>query len=73
MCDRTLSLLPPPPPLSLSLSSKELRAAFEKEAASTGQPRLILSAAVAAGRSTINSGYEVAPIMQWESLQHSCS
>lgn len=37
---------------------QELFDAFKAEAASTGQPRLLLTAAVAAGSSTIANAYE---------------
>ena len=36
-----------------------MRAAFEAEAASTGSERLLLTAAVAAGKATIDAGYEI--------------
>merc|ERR1712226_1016974 len=42
----------------------ELIAAFEAESASSGKPRLLLSAAVSAGFNTIDAGYEVAKIGQ---------
>ncbi|XP_029645873.1 acidic mammalian chitinase isoform X3 [Octopus sinensis] len=38
---------------------KELRAAFDKEATETGQTPLILTCAVAAGKSKIDAGYDV--------------
>ena len=44
---------------------QELRAGFEEEAASSGQPRLELSAAVAAGRYLANSAYEMDKIGEW--------
>nr|BAS18737.1 chitinase [Eisenia fetida] len=47
-----------------SLAS-ELRSAFEAEAVSTGKARLILSAAVAAGKATIDAGYEVAALSNY--------
>uniref|UniRef100_A0A8C6WZ21 Acidic mammalian chitinase n=1 Tax=Neogobius melanostomus TaxID=47308 RepID=A0A8C6WZ21_9GOBI len=43
---------------------QELLAAFEKEAAETKQPRLLLAAAVAAGKPTIDNGYEIAKVAQ---------
>ncbi|KAK0152677.1 Acidic mammalian chitinase [Merluccius polli] len=41
---------------------KELLAAFEKEASETRRPRLMLTAAVAAGKGTIDNGFEVAQL-----------
>ncbi|KAK7915797.1 hypothetical protein WMY93_011558 [Mugilogobius chulae] len=41
---------------------QELLAAFEKEAAETGKPRLLLTAAVPAGKANIDNGYEVAEV-----------
>ncbi|XP_012945342.1 chitinase-3-like protein 1 [Aplysia californica] len=41
---------------------KELRAAFEAEVSGTGQPRLLLTAAVAAGQATIDSAYDIPSI-----------
>ncbi|KAL8597655.1 hypothetical protein ACOMHN_031590 [Nucella lapillus] len=41
---------------------KELKKAFEAEAASSGRPRLLLTMAVAAGKETIDKGYEVAEL-----------
>lgn len=38
---------------------QELLQAFEAEGTSTGQPRLMISAAVSAGKGTIDAGYEV--------------
>ena len=38
---------------------EEMLAAFEEESKKTGQPRLMLTAAVAAGKDTIDSAYEV--------------
>ncbi|CAG6021737.1 unnamed protein product, partial [Menidia menidia] len=38
---------------------KELLSAFEKEAAKSKRPRLLLTAAVAAGKGTIDGGYEI--------------
>ena len=34
-------------------------AGFEEEASRTGQPRLLLTAAVAAGKSTVDSAYDI--------------
>ncbi|KAJ8319360.1 hypothetical protein KUTeg_004451 [Tegillarca granosa] len=44
---------------------KRLREAFEAEAKATGKPRLLLTAAVAAGESTVNAAYEVAEIAKY--------
>ena len=44
--------------------SQELSAAFDQEAATSGKPRLLLSAAVAAGIDKIDAGYEVSDIIQ---------
>ena len=41
---------------------QELFAAYEAEAAATGNSQLMLTAAVAAGKGTIDAGYEVAEI-----------
>ncbi|XP_025089813.1 probable chitinase 10 [Pomacea canaliculata] len=42
---------------------KELRAAFESESLSTGRPRLLLSAAVGAGKSKIDTAYNIPALM----------
>lgn len=39
-----------------------LRSAFEEEAKRIGRPRLLLTAAVAAGEGTIETAYEIGPI-----------
>jgi len=39
---------------------QETRAAFENESVETGRPRLLLTAAVAAGKKKIDAGYDVA-------------
>jgi len=36
-----------------------MRAAFDNESAETGQPRLLLTAAVAAGKKKVDAGYDV--------------
>ena len=38
---------------------QELREAFDEDALATGKDRLLLTAAVAAGKGTIDRGYEV--------------
>ena len=38
---------------------QNLRIAFDNEAEATGRPRLLLTAAVGAGKSTIEKGYEI--------------
>ncbi|XP_043925108.1 uncharacterized protein LOC122799843 [Protopterus annectens] len=43
---------------------QELRKAFEKEGIDSGLPRLLLSAAVAAGKGTIDAAYEIDKISQ---------
>ena len=41
---------------------QELREAFDEDADRTGRERLLLTAAVAAGKSTIDAAYEVEKI-----------
>ncbi|XP_052493991.1 acidic mammalian chitinase-like [Budorcas taxicolor] len=41
---------------------KEMIQAFEEEAEETGKPRLLITAAVSAGKETIDTGYEIAEI-----------
>ncbi|XP_054902246.1 acidic mammalian chitinase-like [Poeciliopsis prolifica] len=48
-----------------TLLCQELLAAFEKEAAETNKQRLLLTAAVAAGKGTIDSGYEIAAVSNY--------
>ncbi|XP_072336037.1 acidic mammalian chitinase-like [Scyliorhinus torazame] len=45
--------------------AKELQEAFRAEAQSSGQARLLLTAAVAAGKDTIDAGYEVAEVSKY--------
>ena len=49
---------------------KELADAFTKETTKSGLPRLLLTAAVAAGESTINSAYEIKPLGLYLDLLH---
>ncbi|XP_049986924.1 acidic mammalian chitinase isoform X1 [Alexandromys fortis] len=44
---------------------KEIREAFEKEANENNKPRLLITAAVAAGVSTIEAGYEIRELSQY--------
>lgn len=46
------------------LPLQDLAKAFQQEAQTSGKERLLLSAAVAAGRTTIDAGYEVDKIAQ---------
>eukprot|EP00794_Sanderia_malayensis_P010199 gene10199-11247_t len=50
---------PPGDKQRFTLLCSELRAAFESEAAATGKDRLLLTAAVSAGKATIDKAYEV--------------
>ena len=50
---------------------QELRAAFEAEASETGNERLLLSAAVGAGKSTIDTAYEIGKIAKLVRPEHS--
>ncbi|XP_060792883.1 acidic mammalian chitinase-like [Neoarius graeffei] len=45
--------------------SKELRQAYEAESIATGRPRLMVTAAVAAGKSKIDGAYEIPQISQY--------
>lgn len=47
---------------------QELLRAYEAEAYSTGKPRLIISAAVPAGKVTIDAGYEIAEIARYTEM-----
>lgn len=42
-----------------TLNSQDAMTAFKAEAASTGKPRLLLAAAVGAGKATIDAAYEI--------------
>lgn len=50
---------------------KELVAAYAAEAKATGKPQLMLTAAVSAGKGTIDAGYEIAQIAKWVCLEFS--
>lgn len=53
------ALLGAPLPVLTELPLQELAAAFQQEARASGQERLLLSAAVPAGREAVAAGYEV--------------
>uniref|UniRef100_A0A8C5DAS6 chitinase n=1 Tax=Gouania willdenowi TaxID=441366 RepID=A0A8C5DAS6_GOUWI len=53
---------PPIDKQRFTLLCRELVAAYKADAASTGKPQLMLTAAVSAGKGTIDSGYEIAEI-----------
>ncbi|XP_005951822.1 acidic mammalian chitinase [Haplochromis burtoni] len=53
---------PPEDKQRFTLLCRELVAAFAAEAQATGNPQLMLTAAVAAGKGTIDAGYEIAEI-----------
>uniref|UniRef100_A0A673CLW1 Acidic mammalian chitinase n=1 Tax=Sphaeramia orbicularis TaxID=375764 RepID=A0A673CLW1_9TELE len=53
---------PPEDKARFTVLCRELLAAFEKEAADTRRPRLLLTAAVAAGKGNIDNGYEIANV-----------
>jgi len=42
-----------------------MREAFENESVETGQPRLLLTAAVAAGKKKIDAGYDVSVLARY--------
>ncbi|XP_029013331.2 probable chitinase 10 [Betta splendens] len=50
---------PPEDKKRFTVLCQELLAAFEKEAAETRKPRLMLTSAVAAGKANIDNGYEI--------------
>lgn len=56
---------PPEDKHRFTLLCKELLEAYEAEGQSTGRPRLMVTAAVAAGKGTIDSGYEIAEISKY--------
>ncbi|KAM5161752.1 acidic mammalian chitinase [Callospermophilus lateralis] len=49
---------------------QEIRKAFEEEAKKTNKPRLLITAAVAGGISTIESGYEIPQLSQYLDYIH---
>ncbi|MBN3324876.1 CHIA chitinase, partial [Atractosteus spatula] len=49
---------------------QEMLAAFEAEAKQTNRPRLMVTAAVSAGKSTIDSGYQIAQVSQYLDYLH---
>lgn len=51
---------------AVSLHAQELFEAYEAEGKASGKPRLMLSAAVSAGKGTIDAGYEIAEISKYE-------
>lgn len=64
----SVTRLPPtqPGPLSLTCLSpnQEMKAEFAREAEEETKQQLLLSAAVSAGKVTIDSGYDIAQISQ---------
>lgn len=55
---------PPDDKLRFTDLCKELLTAFKKESAASGKTRLLLTAAVAAGKKTIDSAYEVSKLAE---------
>ncbi|XP_073678761.1 acidic mammalian chitinase-like [Garra rufa] len=56
---------PPEDKQRFTLLFKELLEAYQAESVATGRPRLMLTAAVAAGKGTIDAGYEIAEIAKY--------
>ncbi|XP_068186402.1 acidic mammalian chitinase-like isoform X2 [Antennarius striatus] len=56
---------PPEDKQRFTFLCKELLEAYEAEGRATGRPRLIISAAVAAGKGTIDAGYEIAEMAKY--------
>merc|ERR1712168_553727 len=56
---------PPEDKERFTLLCKEAVAAYEAEAAATGNTQLMLTAAVAAGKGTIDAGYEIAEVAKY--------
>ncbi|KAK1800016.1 hypothetical protein P4O66_006513 [Electrophorus voltai] len=59
---------PPEDKQRFTLLCKELLQAYEAESKATGLPRLRISAAVSAGKDTIDAGYEIAEIAKYLDL-----
>uniref|UniRef100_A0A8K9VB68 chitinase n=1 Tax=Oncorhynchus mykiss TaxID=8022 RepID=A0A8K9VB68_ONCMY len=59
---------PPEDKKRFTLLCRELLKAFEKEAADTRRPRLLVTAAVAAGKGNIDNGYEIAEVAKYLDL-----
>lgn len=57
----------------VSPRAQELFEAYEAEGKASGRPRLMLSAAVSAGKGTIDAGYEIAEISKYEYFTMSAS
>lgn len=55
---------PPEDKQKFALLCKELSEAYASEATATGRPRLLLSAAVSAGKATIDAGYDIPEIQK---------
>uniref|UniRef100_UPI0037E712F0 acidic mammalian chitinase-like n=1 Tax=Semicossyphus pulcher TaxID=241346 RepID=UPI0037E712F0 len=56
---------PPEDKKRFTVLCRELLEAFEEEAAQTKRPRLLLTAAVAAGKGNIDNGYEIAKVSKF--------
>ncbi|XP_060794065.1 acidic mammalian chitinase-like [Neoarius graeffei] len=56
---------PPEDKQRFTLLCQELRQAYENESSATGRPRLMVTAAVPAGKSAIDAGYEIAEIAKY--------
>ncbi|KAI4894968.1 hypothetical protein NFI96_028729 [Prochilodus magdalenae] len=56
---------PPEDKQRYTLLCKELNEAYEAEGIATGRPRLMLTAAVPAGKGTIDAGFEIAEISKY--------
>ncbi|XP_010005363.1 PREDICTED: acidic mammalian chitinase-like [Chaetura pelagica] len=61
---------PPQDKTLFTVLVKEMVAAFEQEAQQTNWPRLMLTAAVGAGRPTIDAGYEIAELGKYLDYIH---
>uniref|UniRef100_A0AAY4C843 chitinase n=1 Tax=Denticeps clupeoides TaxID=299321 RepID=A0AAY4C843_9TELE len=56
---------PPVDKQRFTLLCKEILEAFEAEGKATGRPRLLVTAAVSAGKGTIDGGYEIAEVAKY--------